>query len=273
MKTINTKLLKKNKITLSVNFLLTIIFTSMLLLPGFQASAQPAPSEVAVRFANPGFDCETKTYCLDVEFMANMPGEELFGINVRFYYDNLAFDFLAFDDFQGGYTSPDLPEIISLQPGGGQSSFGFSGDGAWLNGVVQLEDANGQPIYLLTDQWTKLFKVCFSVKPAYWGLDEFCPSIVWDLTADAQGGFGFGSDGVVITLVDNSNGTGSKPTDEEVVQFNWEYSEQPGLPYGLPNPEICVNTVCIAVPLSGWALYTAIFLILATLAIRFRRFI
>lgn len=275
MKTISTNFMKKSKTALSVNYLWPVMFSLILVFPGLQSSAQQTTPEVTVRFANPEYDCENLTYCLDVEFIADVPHEELFGINVRFYYDDQVLEFIAFGDFQGGYGpfDPNPPEILPLESGGGQSSFGFLGDGVFLNGAIQLISA-GNPIYLTTE-WTKLFNVCFSVDPAYWGLEEFCPSIVWDLAANKDGGFADGSDGVVITLVDVARDLPSKPTNEDVVQFNWEYSENVGLPYGSPSPvpEICIDTVCEQVPLSNWALYTAVFLIMTFIAIRFKRLI
>jgi len=273
MKTIIKNSLKKSERKFTSYFASPLASVFLLFLV-FQAMAQQNPTEVAVRFANPVFDCNTQTYCLDVEFMADVAEEELFGMNVRFYFDDEILEFVAFGDFQGGYSpvSPNPPEITSLIPGGGQVSFGFTGDGVLLNGTIQLVDAGAGTIYLSTTSWTKLFNVCFNVKPGHWGLQEFCPSIVWDLKANQEGGFGIGSDGVVITLVNIERDFISKPTDEVVVQYNWQYSGEPDLPYGFPVPEICISTICVSIPLSNWALYFAVFLIIVSLAIRYRYF-
>jgi len=243
-----------------------------IILSSLWAVAQPPLPEVTVRFANPVFDCLSGTYCLDVEFNTDTQNEELYGINVRFFFDNDVLSFKEFNDFQGGYgpANPNPPDLESLIPGGGQASYGFIGDGLLLNGAVQLgSDLN--PIYISTTDWTKLFSVCFTVNPAYYNLMDFCPSIVWDLKADGDGGFGVGSDGVVITLVDVSRDFVSKPVKEQVVQFNWEYSDVPGIPFGSPVEEICISSDCPLIPLSNWALYTAIMLIFVFLLVKFRR--
>jgi hypothetical protein len=265
--------MSKREFALDLTWPIAVLF--FLVFSGFHSFAQQSPVEVTVRFANPIFDCNNQTYCLDVEFMADVADEELFGMNVRFYYDNEVLEFIAFGDFQGGYSpvNPNPPEIIPLVSGGGQVSFGFSGDGVLLNGAIQLIDANAGSVFLSTTEWTKLFNVCFNVNPNYFSMPEFCPSIVWDLRADKEGGFGVGSDGVVMTLVDYNRDFISKPTDEIVVQYNWEYSGEPDLPYGFPVPEICSSTTCVAIPLSDWALYTGVFLILTFLIIRYRRLI
>ena len=43
---------------------------------------------VSVRLANPTYNCLSEQYCLDVEFQADQAGIELFGMNIRFFYDD-----------------------------------------------------------------------------------------------------------------------------------------------------------------------------------------
>jgi len=57
---------------------------------------------ITVRFANPQNDCATQEYCLDVEFKSNTTDQELFGMNVRFFYDDDVLELVDFRDFQGG---------------------------------------------------------------------------------------------------------------------------------------------------------------------------
>ena len=44
---------------------------------------------MTVRLANPEYDCVAQTYCVDVEFQSNTADQQLFGMNVRFFYDTL----------------------------------------------------------------------------------------------------------------------------------------------------------------------------------------
>jgi len=43
---------------------------------------------IKVRFNNPTYNCASQTYCVDVEFQSNTADQQLFGMNVRFYYDD-----------------------------------------------------------------------------------------------------------------------------------------------------------------------------------------
>src|SRR5215207_1704863 len=68
---------------------------------------------VTVRFANPDMNCTTNKYCLDVEFKSNTSGTELFGMNVRLFYDESVLEFVNFTNFQGGYSAvaPNPPVV------------------------------------------------------------------------------------------------------------------------------------------------------------------
>ncbi|MCB1124336.1 MAG: hypothetical protein KJT03_22480, partial [Verrucomicrobiae bacterium] len=94
---------------------------------GVCLSAQPV---VTARFANPQYDCATGEYCLDVEFQSDTPGEEIFGINLRFFFDEDQLTLIDTRDFQGGYTgsngtNPYVPAANTLAPGAGSTLFGF----------------------------------------------------------------------------------------------------------------------------------------------------
>jgi hypothetical protein len=216
-----------------------------LVMAGFNAYAQTLPV-VTVRFNNPSFNCETGTYCLDVEFLSDTPDKQLYGINVRFWYDDDVLEFLSMGDYAQGYGAydPDPPEITSYSAGSG-SAFGFPGPAEFLNGAVRL--LGSTDIYLSTDpqQWTKIFNVCFEIDdPTAFDIENFCPSIVWDLEEDpANGGFITGSDGVVISVVAPPPDD-SSPTTENVVQHNWVYDGVPGLPFGEPAETLCITTIC-----------------------------
>lgn len=183
---------------------------------------------ITVRLANPQYDCTTEHYCVDVELQSDMEDQQLFGMNVRFFYDDALLELFDFRDFQGGYgpIDPNPPTVFQSQPGFGTSFFGFDSPGVadWVNGGVQLLDYNQPPLYIETSGWTKIFQICFDVDAPFADSSSFCPPIVWDLEADpANGGYLAGDDGVVITVVAPPPGE-SDPSTENVVQFNWEYT-------------------------------------------------
>jgi hypothetical protein len=252
------------------NIILQLILP-LVLLSGFQAVSQPALPVVAVRFANPHFDCPTKNYCVDVEFLANTPGQQLFGMNVRFFYDDNVLEYLSMGDFEVGYGSPVPPQIVT-GPAGSGDAFGIAGPLEWFNGTVQL--LSPSPVYISTTQWTKLFNVCFHVDdPHSLDIENFCPTIVWDLQENPPelgGGFLPGDDGVVMTVVAPFP-LESAPTTENVVQFNWQYDPSGNL-IGFPVSEVCVSTTCgYIIPLSNWSLVLGIGLMLVASVFFYRR--
>ena len=201
---------------------------------------------ITVRFANPQNDCATGTYCLDAEFKADIPDQEVFGVNVRFFYDDQLLELVEFTDYQGGYgaAAPDPPTITTSEPAG-PALFNFGGPADFVNGAIQLINTGVPPIYLDTENYTKLFQVCFSLDGPIANLDTFCPPVVWDLEQDpANGGFLSGDDGVVITVVDPDPNNESLAADENVEQFNWQYTGNGTPPYGEPIEEICSNVNC-----------------------------
>lgn len=201
---------------------------------------------ITVRFANPQNDCATGSYCLDVEFKADMPDQEVFGMNVRFFYDDQLLELIAFTDYQGGYgaAAPDPPTITTSEPAG-PALFNFGGAAEFVNGAIQLVNTGVPPIYLDTENYTKLFQVCFNLDGPIENLDTFCPPVVWDLEQDpANGGFLAGDDGVVITVVDPDPNNESLSADENVEQFNWQYTGNGTAPYGEPIEETCSNVNC-----------------------------
>jgi len=192
---------------------------------------------ITVRFANPQYDCTTEHYCVDVELQSDMEDQQLFGMNVRFFYDDALLELFDFRDFQGGYgpVAPNPPQVFQSSPGFGTNYFGFAAPGIadWVNGGVQLVDNSQPPLYIDTSGWTKIFQICFDVDAPFADSTSFCPPIVWDLEADpANGGYLYGDDGVIITVVAPPP-TESGPAIENVVQFNWEYTGSGSAPpYG-----------------------------------------
>ena len=147
---------------------------------------------VTVRFNNPEYVCATQTYSLDVEFQCNTAGNQLYGMNVRFYYDDNILEFLSFGEFIAGYgiAAPNPPIVENDPGGGGMELFGFSGPWEYINGAIRK--TSGTPItYLPTSGWQKLYNISFHVDdPESMKDPEFCPSVIWDMKENpAEGGF------------------------------------------------------------------------------------
>jgi len=217
---------------------------------GLSSAALAQTSLITTRFANPAYDCITDQYCLDVEFQSNTENVQVFGMNVRFFYDDTFLELIGFSDFQGGYgpVMPDPPTLTTTLPGSATAGFGFPPPGIadFVNGAIQLVDQSQPPIFLDIAGWTKLFQVCFTVEGTLTDSSNFCPPIVWDLEANpANGGYLPGDDGVVITIVEAPPAMSGAAT-ENVVQFNWAYSGPGTAPFGAPLPTQCVSLLCLA---------------------------
>lgn len=230
---------------------LRYISCTLLALVGYMGIAVSQTPVITVRCSNPETNCATQEYCVDVEFQSSLPDQEIFGVNVRFFYNDDVLELIDFRDFQGEYepAAPDPPIIITSEDAGPEL-FNFDGPAEFINGAIQLS-GNGPPIIVATDGWTKLFQMCFTVENLEMNLDTFCPAIVWDLEQDpANGGFLSGDDGVVITVVDPDPNNESLPCNENVVQYNWEYTGDGTPPFGQPADITCSNANC-ALPVAS----------------------
>lgn len=216
-------------------------FFSFYLLLGLNPiSADP---NITVRFSNPQFNCSTAEYCLDVEFQSDQAGYELFGMNVRLFYDDVILELVDFRGFLGGYgaIAPNPPGN-TYSATAGPSLFNFGGGADYINGAVQKTNSNAPAIFISTSGWTKLFQICFVVDDPNADENNFCPPVVWDLEANpANGGFLPGGAGVVMTVV---NGSGSANALEHVSQYNWQYIGNGSAPYGQPVNQTCSSIAC-----------------------------
>ena len=216
-------------------------FALSLLFPLLVIGQEPV---ITVRFANPQNSCATEEYCLDVEFKSDLEDQEIFGMNIRFFYDDDVLEFIDFRNFEGGYNpvEPNPPAIAISEPAG-PALFNFGGAAVFVNGAMQLTNLNAPPIILDTDEWTPIYQICFFVEEQNVDLDNFCPAVVWDLEQNPiNGGFLTGDDGVVITVLGDNDE--SAPADENVEQFNWEYIGNGSPPYGQPIEIVCSNINC-----------------------------
>src|SRR6188768_453466 len=93
--------------------LLMPFFMLICMITGSSVLAQ-APT-VTTRFANQHYDCVNDVNCVDVEFQTDQDSVEIFGMNVRFFYDDEVLELVDFSDFQGGYdiVAP-IPPLVSM---------------------------------------------------------------------------------------------------------------------------------------------------------------
>ena len=199
---------------------------------------------ITVRLANPQYNCANQQYTLDVEFQSDVTGKELFGMNVRFFYDDVILELVDFRNFVGGYgaVAPNPPGNSYSAPLG-PAYFNFGGGADYINGAIQLTNENLPPVIIPTSGWIKVFSICFHMDDPNANVNNFCPPIVWDLESNpANGGFLGGGEGVVMTVV-NPNG-GSLPVAEHVVQYNWQYSGNGTPPFGAPAQLTCSSIAC-----------------------------
>lgn len=239
------------------------------------AGFSQVPPTISIRFGNPDFNEETNTLCVDVEYQSDQPGQQIFGTNIRFYYQNDVLGFIDFRDFQGDYA-PVMPSPPVVQTGAPSFSpfFGFySGEVLdFVNGAIQLISQGSDPIMLPDNgDWVKLFQICFAVNPEKVIDPEFfCPTIIWDLEQNPDnGGFQQASDGVVITVVNADPNFESAPAKERVIQFNWDYIGSGSAPYGNPQSYDCVRVgEPHEMPLMGpWSKLTLGAILLVTLIV------
>jgi hypothetical protein len=200
--------------------------------------------EISVRFANPQYDQEAHRYTLDVEMRSNGGVQSLFGMNVRFFYDAAQLEYSHLDEFQPGYgILGDPPRAFQGSASSGFQLFGFPGAATYVNGAVQLLN-DQSPLQLVSNQWVKVFRVCFSVPAYWWDETEFCPSLIWDIKPQARkGSFFRGSDGLVLTVLEDDPETPevSAPAYALVQPFNWHYGSEVEMPYGQPQAEDCIS--------------------------------
>lgn len=201
-------------------------------------------SKLTTRFANPQFDEKAGIYSLDVEMRSDRANEQVFGMNVRFFYDETQLSFLDFDQFQEGYKLlGEKPKSFVGNRESGASMFGFDAAAAYINGAIQLQQPKTS-FSMSPERWSKFFRVNFKVKEGFQGLKSFCPCVIWDIKADAtRQGFFEGSNGVVVTVVEKNTQTAQESAPSLVAgeAFNWNYNRWGTMPYGNPLAKSCLD--------------------------------
>lgn len=217
-----------------------VLFVLSMSVVSLFGQAQP---QIDIRFANPKYDQDTRIYAVDVELRSMTEPEMLFGMNLRFFYDASLLQYKAIDQFHKGYGFlGEAPRAIVGAQSSGSVFFDFENKAGYINGTVMLVN-EPYPLHILTDAWTKAFRVTFRVPLTLFNKDSFCPSIIWDKEIDpADGGFLSGSEGLLIAVVKRDRDT----RKEAVVAssygypFNWEYFSIAGLPHGVVTPATCI---------------------------------
>lgn len=168
---------------------------------------------------------------LDVMVVSNIPGQSIFGINFRYFYDSFFLksntNSVQFMEFLEGYGVPPFAKVVPVR---GNSSaipaFGTKSNPVYVNSAVQYLGGNSPVL----DTKQKLLTIRTETKTSW--LTPPCTPFIWDKKKDpANGGFLSGSDGLVVTVralpgTVNPNGVAveSQHALVKVVPFNWEYT-------------------------------------------------
>lgn len=222
-----------------------LLAVTMLILGAFQASAQPILDNVAVRFASPQFSAEEQMYSVDIEMRSAEPGQELFGINLRFFYDASDIDFEGISSLNPSYgVMGPTPSAHRGNEESGQVLFNFPGPAGFVNTAIQLMNES-QPLAISTNGWTKLATLNFSFVETFEPSEKLCPSLIWDQkTAAVKESYLAGSGGVIITLVEHQPSTRetTKPSTVLTEPFNWERNAMAVEgPFGDPMGTWCIE--------------------------------
>lgn len=231
------------KVTLTRNVLLAICLTAGI---GTLAFAQKSSSvNINTRFSQARFDAKSKTYTLDMEMKSQGSRHQLFGMNLRFFYDASHLEFVSVSELPASYALlGDQPKAFRGNADSGYKMFDLQESAAYVNGAIQLTKED-QPLEINPHQWVKVGKLNFKVTGELSPGTRFCPAVIWDVQGNAaKGGFLPGSDGVVVTVLENNPATPqtSAPANITAVQYNWAYDSAEKMPYGKP-----VNQECFTV--------------------------
>lgn len=241
------------KVTLKRNVLLAICLSAGISTLAFAQKSSSA--NISARFAHAQFDAKTNTYSLDMEMKSAGARQQLFGMNLRFFYDASELEFVSVGDLYPGYQLlGGQPKVFKGNADSGNKMFDFEESAAYVNGAIQLikEDA---PLEIVPNQWIKVGKLNFKLPGTIAPGSRVCPTVIWDMQESAQkGGFFPGDDGVVITVLENNPATPqiSAPANVSTVAFNWAYDNSNNLPHGRP-----LNQECFSLGTSTTASYEA----------------
>lgn len=230
----------KNRSFLTWRTLPIILCFGFSVLTGFAQNLAP----VDIRFSQPVFRPTDRTYSVDVEMKTREQKEALFGINVRFFFDATLLEFKSLENFQPGYNiTGNGIQSFTGNPTSGAALFNFNGAATYINGAVQLMDER-LALDIHQTHWTRVFSVRFSVPKQAGEPESFCPAMVWDQKVYGQrGGFIGGSDGVIITVLEQKRDTRQEtlPTQAFGAPFNWSYHPNTAQPFGAMVSAECIS--------------------------------
>ena len=230
------------KVTLTRNVLLAICLIAGI--STFAFAQKSSSVNISTRFAQARYDANAQTYSLDMEMKSQGSRQYLFGLNLRFFYDASVLEFTSVSDLPAVYELlGGQPKVFKGNADSGYKLFDLQESAAYVNGAIQLikEDA---PLEITPYQWTKVGKLNFKLAGDLTQGARFCPTVIWDLQGSAQnGGFLPGSDGVVITVLENNPATPqvSAPANVSAQPFNWAYDNSEQKPYGKPLNQECFS--------------------------------
>ena len=212
-------------------------------MPAMLLFGQTTP-QIDIQFANPTYDRDARTYAVDVELKSMIAPEDLFAMNLRFFFDASMLQYTGIDQFHPGYGFlGEPPEAIVGTQNSGTALFAFENAAGYINGSVILQNESN-PLHILTNTWTKAFRITFKVPVTTYNKATFCPSIIWDKEVDpALGGFLPGSEGVLISVVerDRASRIESIVANTYGYPFNWDYHLSGGAPYGKVKETDCIS--------------------------------
>lgn len=230
------------KVTLKRNVLLAFCLLSGISTIAF--AQKSASAQLSTRFAHAQFNAAARTYSIDIEMMSEGTAQQLFGMNLRFFYDAADLEFVSISDLHPSYqTLGAPPQAFKGNAASGSAMFNLEESAAYINGAIQLtkEDA---PLEIPANQWTKIGKLNFSVPKSIPDGSRICPNLIWDLQAAAEkGGFFAGDNGLTVTVVEKDPKTRevSAPANIAVLPFNWEYTNTDHMPFGHPLNADCFS--------------------------------
>jgi len=202
--------------------------------------------KITLRFSTPS--ASNGIYKVNVEATSDQPNQELFGANLRFFYDSkrlrkASVSTVRLLNFQGGYG--EFPIDLSYRFANPNASLGplwFRLDGAasYCNMGFQLYDKTKPKILLNPGEWCKLFEIHFLINDGLSG--EFYPALIWDLERDhSRGSFINGSDGLVMLVMSNTPPKETALAMEEVKHLNWMYDNDTAAPFGITTNESSIT--------------------------------
>lgn len=188
---------------------------------------------ITLAFKNPRTNTAGTKFIVDVMAKSDIPGQRIFGINMRYFYSALQLKSssasVVFKEFAPGYGMAPFSKVTPIKGSATSGSlFGINGAAVYINTAVQSMSPS-EDVYL--DDWKKIFTIESTFN--YPTLDpDPCAYMIWDKEFDpTRGGFLPGSAGTVVTVraapgtVNQNNiPMESAPALVKFEHLNWQYA-------------------------------------------------